>query len=85
MFKTGTLSHKTKVLNKGTLLFIKTKERIRMHLKESQESERSARRRREDKGDGKMGPVVENQWRRPYVDYFYFIFHLYIFFICLKL
>ena len=33
-----------------------------MHLKEAQESERSARRR-VDKDDGKMGPVLENQWR----------------------
>ena len=27
-----------------------------------------------------MGPVLENQWGRQYVGYFYFLFRLYIFF-----
>ena len=31
-----------------------------------------------------MGPVLENQWRRQYVGYFYFLFRLYIFFIFLN-
>ena len=73
----------TTTRNKDTLLFIKTKESLRMHLKKAQEPERSARRRwrrrRVDKDGSKMGPVLENQWRRQYVGYFYFLFRLYIF------
>ena len=61
----------------GTLVFIKAKKSLRIHLKEAQESERSTRvgekrkkkmkkkkkrRRRVDKDDGEMGPVLENQW-----------------------
>ena len=38
------------------------------------------RRKRVDKDDGKMGPVLENQWRRQCVGYFIF-FSVYIFFL----
>ena len=58
----GWVSGHTITRNKGTLLFIKTKESLRTHLKEVQVSKRSTRRRRRvDKDDGKMGPVLENQ------------------------
>ena len=67
--------------NKGTLLFIKTKESLRMHLKEVQESKRSTRRRRVDKDDGKMGPVLENE--DTWVIFIFFSVYIY-FFICLN-
>ena len=52
-----------------------------MHLKEVQESKRSTRRRRVDKDDGKMGPVLENE--DTWVIFIFFSVYIY-FFICLN-
>ena len=41
--------------NKGTLLFIKTKESLRMHLKEAQESERNDKKKMKKKKKSKQG------------------------------
>ena len=41
------LGHTT-TRNTGTLVFIKAKKSLRIHLKEAQESERSARRRKRE-------------------------------------
>lgn len=82
------MSRHTTTQNKDTLLSIKIKESLRMHLKEAQESERRARirwrrwrrkRRRANKDNIKMGLVLKNHWRQRYVGYFYFLFHLHIF------